>query len=268
MTGSSDNAKYRNMSVTATKPQKIIAVMMFKGGAGKTTTANNLAAVWALAGKRVLLVDLDWQGNATSGVGFELRELPASINDLFAEPGRDPRTVIQQTDYGLDVLPASPKLSTTAMNMSPAQMFLLRELLAKLDGDYDVVVIDTPPGAGYMTYNALAAATDVLVPVAARGFSEEGLAATVAGVEQARTTFNPQLRLAGIVFTTVESRTLVSGSVLESVRHDYPKQVLPFAVPKAAPLDKGNLAGIPGVLLDPRHPAAAVYTKLARRLLR
>src|SRR3954452_24327179 len=104
----SDNPIYRNMSVTALTKPRIIAVMMFKGGAGKTTSSNNIAATLALEGKRVLLVDLDWQGNATSGVGFTLRELPGSINDLFADPGRDPRSVILQTDFGLDVLPSSP----------------------------------------------------------------------------------------------------------------------------------------------------------------
>jgi chromosome partitioning protein len=154
------------------------------------------------------------------------------------------------------------------MNMSPDHMFLLREVLAKLEGSYDVVVIDTPPGAGYMTYNALAAATDVLIPVAARGFSDEGLAATVEGVERARATFNPGLRLAGIFFTNVESNTVVAQTVMQNVRDDYKQQVLPFAVPKAAALDKGNAAGLPGVLIDPRHPATDIYKKLARRLLR
>ena len=187
---------------------RTIAVMMFKGGAGKSTTATNLGAAMALSGargKRVLLVDLDWQGNATSGVGFNLRDLPGSINDLFADPSRDPATVIQSTDFGLDVLPASPALATTAMNMQPTQMFLLREILGRLGDRYDVILIDTPPGAGYMTYNAQAAATDVLIPVAARGFSEEGLAATMASVRAV-----PWLCIEPLASIMTAQRTLVT----------------------------------------------------------
>ena len=118
-----------------------------------------------------------------------------------------------------------------------------------------------------MTYNAQAAATDVLIPVAARGFSEEGLAATMASVREAQARINPALRLAGIVVTFVERRTTVSTEVLAGVRASYPKDVLPFEVPKASVFDKGNAIGIPGVLLETRHPAVDVYKKLARRLL-
>jgi chromosome partitioning protein len=253
--------------VTAATPPKIIAVMMYKGGVGKTTTAVNLAAAMALDGKRVLLVDLDFQGNATTGVGFELADLPATINELFADPARDPRSVIQSTEYGLDVLPADPRLAKTTMNMTPMQVFALREMLARLTGDYDVVVIDTPPGAGYLTYNALAAATDVLVPVAARGFSEEGLAATVEGFQQATHQLNPALRFAGIIMTNVERRLLISGLVSKGVKSDYRDYFLPIEIPKAALLDKGNASGLPAVVLDRNHRASAAYIKLAKRLL-
>jgi chromosome partitioning protein len=249
---------------------RIIAVMMYKGGAAKSTTVNNVGAAMVQMGqrgKRVLVVDLDWQGNATSGVGFDVQALPASINDLFADPDRDPRTVILQTDFGLDVLPASPALATTAMNMQPTQMFLLRQVLGRLEDSYDVILIDTPPGAGYMTYNAQAAATDVLIPVGCQAYGENGLAATIASVREAQQRFNPGLRLAGIVPTLVERRTTVSAEVLAGVRATYGRDVLPFEIPKAAVFNKGNAIGIPGVLLEPRHPAVETYKKLARRLL-
>src|SRR6266571_3491030 len=111
------------------------------------------------------------------------------------------------------------------MNMSPGDMFLLREFLNQLDSDYDVILIDTPPNEGYMTYMALAAADAVVIPVATRGFSEEGLAQTVDGITAARKSYNPNLTLAGILFTNVERGTLMSSAVLKSVQDDYAEAV-------------------------------------------
>jgi len=246
---------------------KKYAVMMYKGGAGKSTTATNLGAVLAEMGKRVLLVDLDRQGNATTGVGFELNEVPRTVNDLFADPELHPREAVLETDFGLHVLAASRGLAKTAMNMSPGDMFNLKEILGRIDTDYDVILIDTPPNEGYMTYSALAAADAVIIPVATRGFSEEGLAQTVDGITAARKSYNPNLALAGILFTNVEHGTLMSNSVLKSVMEDYAEAVFPHAIPKAAVFDKGNAAGIPGVLLEPKHKAAEAYRNVARRLV-
>ena len=246
---------------------KKYAVMMYKGGSGKSTTATNLGAALVDMGKRVLLVDLDRQGNATTGVGFELNEVPRTVNDLFADPELHPREAVVKTDFGLHVLAASRGLAKTAMNMSPGDMFNLKEILGRLDEDYDVIIIDTPPNEGYMTYSALAAADAVIIPVATRGFSEEGLAQTVDGINAARKSYNPNLALAGILFTNVEHGTLMSNSVLKSVMEDYTEAVFPHAIPKAAVFDKGNAAGIPGVLLEPKHKAAEAYRNVARRLV-
>jgi chromosome partitioning protein len=246
---------------------KKYAVMMYKGGSGKSTSATNLGAVLAQMGKRVLLVDLDRQGNATTGVGFELDAVPRTVNDLFADPELHPRKAVLETDFGLHVLAASRGLARTAMNMSPGDMFNLREILSRLDGDYDIILIDTPPNEGYMTYSALAAADAVVIPVATKGFSEEGLAQTIEGITAARKSYNPTLALAGILFTNVEPGTIVSSSVLKNVQEDYADAILPHAIPKAAVLDKGNAAGIPGVLIEPKHKAAEAYRNVARRLV-
>ncbi|HEV2639389.1 MAG TPA: ParA family protein [Actinocrinis sp.] len=245
---------------------KTIAVMMYKGGSGKTTTVTNVAASLVELGKRTLLIDLDRQGNATTGVGFDLDNLGGGINDLFADPQLNPRSVILRTDFGLDVMAANRGLAKTGMNMSPGDMFRVREIIDQLKDDYDFVLIDTPPSEGYMTYNALAAADEVIIPVATRGFSEEGLAQTVVGIDDARRAYNKGLRLGQIIFTNVEKGTIVSSSVLEGVQQDYPDADLSFVVPKAASLDKGNAGGIPGVLFDPQHPASEVYRRLARKL--
>jgi hypothetical protein len=134
---------------------QIIAIMMYKGGSGKSTTAINLGAILVEMGLRVLLVDLDRQGNATTGVGLELNEVAHTVNDLFANPELHPREAVTETDFGLHVLAASRGLAKTAMNMSPGDMFNLREALARVADDYDVILIDTPPNEGYMTYSAL-----------------------------------------------------------------------------------------------------------------
>jgi len=246
---------------------KKYAVMMYKGGSGKSTTATNLGAVLVDMGKRVLLVDLDRRGNATTGVGFELGEIPRSLNHLFADSELHPRDAVIVTDFGLHVLAADRGLARTAMNMSPGDMFMLRELLSRLDDDYDVMLIDTPPNEGYMTYSALAAADAVIIPVATRGFSEEGLAQTIDGITAARKSYNRNLQLAGILFTNVERGTLVASSVLKSVQEDYADVVFPYVIPKASVLDKGNAAGMPGVLLEPKHKAAEAYRNVARRLV-
>ncbi|MFD5536662.1 ParA family protein [Streptomyces sp. NPDC127079] len=246
---------------------KVIPVMMYKGGSGKTTTVNNTGAALVNLGQRTLVIDLDRQANATTGVGFDLNEVAVSVNDLFADTSKDPRSAIIETDFGLHFMAATRGLAKTAMNMSPADMFLLRDIVAKLDEHYDFILIDTPPNEGYMTYNALAAADQVLIPVATQGFSEEGLAQTLDGIAQARKSYNPKLGIAGVLFTKVEKGTVVSSSVLANVQEDYPDVLLPFAVPKAASLDKGNMVGIPGVIFDPRHRASEVYMSLARRLM-
>lgn len=145
-------------------------------------------------------------------------------------------------------------------------MFLLRDFLAQLDDEYDVVLIDTPPNEGYMTYMALAAADAVIIPVATRGFSEEGLAQTIDGITAARNRYNPGLQVEGILFTNVEW-TLVANSVLKSVEENYSDFVLTDRIPKASLFDKGNDAGLPGVLVDPRHKAAKAYRNVARRLV-
>jgi chromosome partitioning protein len=219
---------------------QIIAIVMYKGGSGKSTTAINLGAILVEMGLRVLLIDLDRQGNATTGVGLELSEVSRTVNDLFANPELHPREAIIETDFGLHVLAASRGLATTAMNMRPGDMFNLRDALVRIADDYDVILIDTPPNEGYMTYSALAAAHAVIIPVATRGFSEEGLAQTIDGIKAARKQYNSQLALAGIIFTNVEQGTIVASEVLKSVQADYPDAVIPHAVPKAAVFDKGN----------------------------
>jgi chromosome partitioning protein len=246
---------------------KKYAIIMYKGGSAKSTTAINLGVVLADMGKRVLLVDLDVQGNATTGVGLELGQVPKTVNHLFADEELAPKDAVVVTEFGLHLLAADRGLAKTAMNMSPGDMFNLREILRQLDEEYDVMLIDTPPNAGYMTYSAFAAADAVIIPVVTNGFSEEGLSQTIDGIADARKKYNPNLRLAGILFTKVEKATVVASRILKSVQESYANAIIPHSIPKASMFDKGNDAGIPGVLIDPKHKAAEAYRNVARRLM-
>src|SRR6266508_1074467 len=205
-----------------------IAVMIRKGGSGKTTTANNLSAALVQQGSRALLVDIDVQRNATKGVGINPDELKLNINHLFAGKVQDPREVLVTTRYGLDVLPAHADLAQTERGMRPDQIWSLQELLAPLNDAYDFIIIDNPPADSFLTLSSLIAADDVLVPLQAGAWSEEGLADLLTQVARTRQKLNRSLRVLGILPTMVE-RTVHSNTVLSDVSSDYESLVLPFS---------------------------------------
>jgi chromosome partitioning protein len=209
-----------------------IAVAVHKGGAGKTVTTKNLAAAFALRGKRTLLVDLDEQANATKGMGIHPQELQGTLNDLFADPSRDPLSVVVATPIqGLErlhILPAHPNLSKTETGMAllrsdpnnPDPVETLKGIIAPLDAYYDFMIFDTPPSLNYMTINALAAADELLIPAAASAYSEDGLARTLEAYERAIKTYNPSLKRPYILVTRVK-RTNASAIVLDGISKAY-----------------------------------------------
>lgn len=249
-----------------TKAQKI-AVTLRKGGSGKTTTAVNLAAALHKLGRRVLLVDLDPQANATLAVGIDPMALKKHINHLFTTIDTAARDVIIATPFGLPLLPSHPDLAATEASMKATQVGMLRGLLDPLGGDYDFIVIDTPPSESHLTVNALTVADAVVIPLQAHYLALQGLAQALTQVEQVRNGLNPRLRVAGILPTLVNARTNISRTVLDEVRRTYPDLVYPFAVEYSVRHSEASLTGVPLVLADPEHQGSRAYLELARSFL-
>jgi chromosome partitioning protein len=242
-----------------------IAVTLRKGGSGKTTTAINLATALYQHGRRVLLLDLDPQANATLAVGIDPLCLTKHVDHLFTTLDTDPADVVTETPFGLPVLPAHPDLSRTEAGMKATQVGMLRGVLEPLEASYDVIVIDTPPSESYLTVNALAAADEVIIPLQAHYLAMQGLAQALTQVEQVKRGLNPKLRVAGILPVMVNARTRISRLVLEEVGRTYPELLYPIAIDFSVKHIEASLAGEPIVVLDPDHQGAIAYQELAAR---
>lgn len=242
-----------------------IALIVKKGGSGKTTTSTNLSTALAKRGHRVLLVDLDSQANATSGVGIVPYNLPATLNDVFAGRTQDPHQVIVTSDFGVDVLPAHEDLDKTAANMEPDDIFALREILAQLDADYDFMFIDTYGTTGYLVYNALAAANEIIIPMKAGSWSDSGVAQALSSIQRARQRYNAGLKLSGILPTMVD-HTIHTATLLEDAESAYADLLYPMHIIQSTKVNQANTLGMPIVIYEPSHPAAIAYEQLAERL--
>ncbi len=246
---------------------KKIAITLRKGGSGKTTTAVNLAAALHLRGKKVLLIDLDPQANATLAVGIDPTTLPRNINHLFTTIDTAPSDVITRTPFGLAILPSHPDLAQTENAMKATQVGMLRGLLEPLENAFELIIIDTPPAESYLTVNALAAADEVIIPLQAHYLALQGLAQALTQVNQVRNGLNPRLKVAGILPTLVNARTNISRAVLEDVKRNYPDLVYPFGIEYSVKHSEASLAGEPIVLYDPGHQGAIAYKQLAERFV-
>ncbi len=244
------------------KARKLV-VTLRKGGSGKSTTAVNLATALHIRGKRVLLVDIDPQANATLAVGIDPTTLTKNINHLFTSIDTMPGDVVTRTSFDLPILPSHPDLAQTEGGMKATQVGMLRGLLEPLEAAYDVIVIDTAPAESYLTVNALAAADEVIIPLQAHYLALQGLAQALTQVDQVRNGLNPKLKVAGILPTLVNARTNISKAVLEDVRHNYPELLYPIGIEYSVKHSEASLAGQPIVLYDPSHQGAVAYTRLA-----
>ena len=248
---------------------RTIAIANQKGGCGKTTTAVNLAAAFSLAGKAVLLVDLDPLAHATIGAGFDPHDLDGTVLDLFKEPPRHIADLVLRTDIErLHVLPSNILLSGAEIYLQSAQdkEYILRDGLAQLNGFYDACIIDCSPSLSLLTLNALVGSDDVIIPVQTHYYAVEGLRQVLETVEIVQNRFNPNLEICGILLTFVENSTKLSRQIQRQLREYFGELVLDTVIHKNIRLAEAPSARAPIFTYAPKCSAAWEHELLANEI--
>ncbi|MFV2062445.1 MAG: ParA family protein [Chloroflexota bacterium] len=248
---------------------EVIACANQKGGVGKTTTVVNLAANLALDAWRVLLVDMDPQGNATSGVGIEKEALEVSLYDVLLFDSEATTAIRPTAQARLAILPSSRSLSGAEVELvpNPGRERRLRKALESVRGDFDFILLDCPPSLGLLTVNALTAADSVLIPLQCEYYALEGLGQLMATVDLIRDHLNPDLSLRGVILTMHDGRTSLSADVTAEVRRHLGDQVFDVVVPRSVRLAEAPSYGQPITEYSPNSRGALAYQAIAAELL-
>lgn len=246
---------------------KIIAVTNQKGGVGKTTTAVNVAFYMAKSGYNVLLVDFDPQGNATSGLGVEKRELNRTVIDVILNNRTLTECIVQTKHKRLHLLPATPQLANSEVELANSQHKFSRLKNALQNNSYDFVIIDCPPSLSLLTVNALIATDYVLLPVQAEFYALEGLGQLLETMQLVRKGLNKNLELLGVVVTMMNSRTTLSSQVYDEVQKHFPGKVFNTVIPRNVRLAEAPSHGLPVGAYDRWSKGARTYKALAKEVI-
>ncbi|MCB9978702.1 MAG: ParA family protein [Rhodospirillales bacterium] len=248
---------------------RLLAVANQKGGVGKTTTAINLATALSAVGKRVLLIDLDAQGNATTGLGVKRAQIRTSAYDVLFGEASLSDSVLKTRVPGLDIVPSSVHLSGAEIELVTADRreYRLRDVL-RVPMSYDYAIIDCPPSLSLLTLNALVAVDAVVVPLQCEFYALEGLSHLVKTIERVKTHFNPGLDIHGVLLTMFDQRNNLSGLVADDVRKWFGEKVYKTVIPRNVRLSEAPSFGLPAIVYDMKSPGATAYIHLAGEILK
>lgn len=249
---------------------RVLAIANQKGGVGKTTTAVNLATALAACGKEVLIVDLDPQSNATTGLGLIRTSRERSVYQVLVEGASLSGTIVETMVRGMALVPSSIELLGAEVELvsTPRREFRLSEALDRVKGEFDYILIDCPPALGLLTLNALVASDAVLVPLQTEFYALEGLSHLLRTVERVKRSFNPALEIQGIVLTMVDKRNNLSDMVARDVRAHLGPKVYDTVIPRNVRVSEAPSHGKPVLLYDLRCAGSQAYIHLAREILR
>src|SRR6056297_3984824 len=248
---------------------KVISLANQKGGVGKTTTAINLGASFAVLEKKVLIIDADPQANATSGTGFDIKKVKTSIYECLIEEA-DPRKIVLNSDIkNLDLIPSHIDLVGAEIEMlnMPEQEYMLKNVVNKVKDDYDFVLIDCSPSLGLITVNALTASDSVIIPVQCEYFALEGLGKLLNTINIIQKGLNTDLEIEGFLLTMYDARLRLSNQVVEEVRKHFQSMVFETIIQRNIKLGESPSYGKPVVMYDANSKGAVNYLNLARELL-
>ena len=249
---------------------KIIAIANQKGGVGKTTTAINLSASLAHFNRRVLLIDMDTQGNSSRGLGIDISLLNKTVFDVLNLEININQVINQTMLKTLDVLPSKLILSTLDENVegkTDEPYHLLKRCISEIKKEYDYIIIDCPPSLGFLTINALSAANSVLIPVQCEYFAMEAAAQMLASVSRIQATYNPDLGIEGVLLTMFDPKTNMSIEISTQIRGLYKENTFLTQIPRNVSVPESNSKGLPVTLFRPSSSSALAYFSLAKEVM-